>query len=157
LEGDVLAAAALWEELGLPYEAGLTLTQAKGPDVGAAFVKAVRLFESMDAKPAVARARGIAQGIGLSALLPPRRRGPYLAARSHPLGLTRRECEVLALMAEGVGNREIASRLFRSIRTVEHHVSAVLSKLSASSRIEAMLRVRDQPWLISPGDAAGEK
>jgi DNA-binding NarL/FixJ family response regulator len=56
---------------------------------------------------------------------------------------------VLDLIAQGVANREVATRLFRWPRTVEHHVSAVLAKLNAASRMEAMLRVRSQLWLIS--------
>lgn len=149
LRGDAVAAADAWARLGLPYEAGLALIQAKGEDAGAAFARAVVLFEDIEARPAAARAREIARRLGFAAQLPAQRRGPYAAARAHPLGLTKRECEVLDLVAQGVGNREIATRLFRSPRTVEHHVSAVLAKLNAANRMEAMLRVRSQPWLIS--------
>jgi len=84
-----------------------------------------------------------------ASLLPRQRRGPYATTKGHPLGLTKRECEILSLIAEGVSNGEIATRLFRSQRTVEHHVSAVLGKLNAANRMEAMLRVRSEPWLIS--------
>ena len=52
-------------------------------------------------------------------------------------------------MVDGIANSEIAKRLSRSQRTVEHHVSAVLAKLNAANRMEAMLRVRSEPWLIS--------
>lgn len=51
--------------------------------------------------------------------------------------LTRREREVLALLAEGLTNTEIATRLFLSVRTVEHHVSRILTKLGLHSRSEA--------------------
>ncbi len=52
--------------------------------------------------------------------------------------LTAREIEVLALMTEGLTNRQISLRLEVSISTVKFHVSSVLSKLGAASRTEAV-------------------
>lgn len=51
--------------------------------------------------------------------------------------LTKRELEVLALLAEGLTNREIALRLKISRDTVKHHVSTCMSKLEAANRTEA--------------------
>jgi len=51
-------------------------------------------------------------------------------------GITRRESEVLALVGERLSNREIADRLYISVRTVESHVSALLTKLGVSDRRE---------------------
>jgi DNA-binding NarL/FixJ family response regulator len=51
--------------------------------------------------------------------------------------LSRRETEVLGLLADGLSNREIAARLFISPKTAEHHVSRVYAKLSVRSRAEA--------------------
>jgi len=60
--------------------------------------------------------------------------GPRTATRAHPLGLTRREREVLGLICAGHTNAQIAAKLFISAKTVDHHVSAVLAKLDAPTR-----------------------
>jgi DNA-binding NarL/FixJ family response regulator len=60
--------------------------------------------------------------------------GRRAATRDHPLGLTRREQEVLDLICAGRSNAEIASRLVISAKTVDHHVSAVLAKLGVGTR-----------------------
>lgn len=54
--------------------------------------------------------------------------------------LTTREAEILSMMAEGAGNKEIATRLKISEHTVKFHVSAVLAKLGAATRTEAVSR-----------------
>ena len=62
-----------------------------------------------------------------------RQTGTPTDTSSNPLG--RRECEVADLIAEGLSNKEIASRLFLSERTVETHVYNILNKLGFSSRV----------------------
>jgi ATP/maltotriose-dependent transcriptional regulator MalT len=153
LRGDPLAAAEEWTRLGLPYEAGLALTQVQGADAGAALARAVATFEPLEAQAAALLARRLARRQGVAAQLPKARRGPYATARRHPLGLTQRELQVLGLIAEGMGNREIARRLVRSPRTVEHHVSAVLGKLNATNRMDVLLRLRSEPWLLPGAEA----
>jgi two-component system, NarL family, response regulator YdfI len=66
-----------------------------------------------------------------------------------PEALTPREIEVLRLLAEGVGNKEIASRLGISEHTVKFHVASIMGKLGAASRTEAvMLGIRHGIILI---------
>jgi len=84
------------------------------------------------------------------------RRGPYRAARQHPLGLTGKEQEVLKFIVVGASNQDIAASLCRSHRTVENHVSSILSKLNVTNRMEAMLRVQNEPWLSSDQCSIGE-
>jgi DNA-binding NarL/FixJ family response regulator len=64
--------------------------------------------------------------------------------------LTTREREVLAFVAAGLMNPDIAMRLFVSRKTIEHHVSSILAKLDVSSREAAVTRARDEGWLNDP-------
>src|SRR5690606_41596249 len=57
-------------------------------------------------------------------------RGPRRSTRANPANLTNRQMDVLALLAEGLSNREIGRRLYLSTRTVDHHVSALLDRKS---------------------------
>ena len=67
----------------------------------------------------------------------PRRRRRRDGPRKDTFGLSRREREVLALIAEGRTNREIGERLFISQKTVGVHVGNILAKLGVSGRVEA--------------------
>ncbi len=69
------------------------------------------------------------------AALPPKVSGPAARIRD----LTKRELEILVLVAEGLGNREIAKRLDISYHTAMKHVSNIISKLQVSNRMEAGL------------------
>jgi DNA-binding NarL/FixJ family response regulator len=64
-------------------------------------------------------------------------RGPRAATRAAPAGLTAREQEVLALLSQGLQDREISHRLFISERTVHHHVSSILAKIGVRTRLAA--------------------
>lgn len=130
IAGDWRRAAALWAQIGCPYEQALALADGDAE----AICNALALFERLGAQPAMAmvRQRLRQQGIGG---IP---RGPRPSTRANQAGLTTRQLEVLRLMAEGLSNAEIASRLFTSPRTVEHHVSAVLAKLGVHSRAQAI-------------------
>jgi DNA-binding CsgD family transcriptional regulator len=130
MAGDWRAAADAWRRLGWPYEEALAL--ADGDE--AALRRALTLCEQLGARPLAAvvarrlRERG-AQRIP---------RGPRPSTRANPAGLTRRQVEVLRLLAEGLPNAAIAQQLFLAPKTVEHHVSAILAALGARSRAEAV-------------------
>jgi DNA-binding NarL/FixJ family response regulator len=61
----------------------------------------------------------------------------FVARERQRLGLTRREAEVLPLVARRCTNREIAAALVISVRTAEHHVAHILRKLGVANRLEA--------------------
>lgn len=155
LGGRPAEAAAAWSELGLPYEAGVAMLQVEGDGAGAALGQTIATFEAIEARQAAALARKLAQRLGLAEDMPKSRRGPYASSRQHPLGLTQSEQQVLHLIADGRSNKDIARQLARSPRTIEHQVSAVLGKFSAANRIEVMLRLRTEPWLLTPMDGRG--
>ncbi len=92
---------------------------------------ALASFERLGATHDANEAAGLLRELGISA---------RTGARRQTSGgqLTQREKEVLALVARGLSNREIAERLFISAKTAEHHISQVLSKLGAKSRAEAV-------------------
>jgi len=130
IAGDWQGAAALWAQIGCPYEQALALADGDAEGMR----NALALFERLGAQPVMAlvRRRLRQQGVGG---IP---RGPRPSTRTNQAGLTTRQLEVLRLIAEGLSNAEIAGRLFTSPKTVEHHVSAVLAKLGAHSRAQAI-------------------
>ena len=130
LAGDHRGAAAAWAELGCVYEQALALIGGDAGDLRAA----LELLDGLGAAPAACIARRRLRSLGLRDVP----RGPYAHTRSDALGLTARERQVLDLVAAGLSNRAIAARLHRSERTVENHVAAVLAKLGATSRGEAV-------------------
>jgi DNA-binding CsgD family transcriptional regulator/tetratricopeptide (TPR) repeat protein len=75
--------------------------------------------------------------IDLAPSSPPAEAPAAEASPAERLGLTRREREVLALVAAGMTNRQIADTLFISVKTASIHVSAILAKLGVASRVEA--------------------
>ena len=130
IAGNWAEAAAAWDAAAAPYEAARARAESDDED---ALRMALAEFERLDARPDAARARRRLRRLGV-ARVP---RGPRPSTRRHPAGLTRREVDVAALLADDLSNQQIADRLFLSPRTVENHVSSVLAKLGASTRSDA--------------------
>jgi DNA-binding CsgD family transcriptional regulator len=133
IAGDHERAASIWRELGCPYEEANALAASDDPDL---VRRAVAIFEELGARPALEQAIHRLRALGVPDL-PALRRGPQATTRANPAGLTRREAEVLALVAAGLRNAEIADRLYLTPKTVSHHLSAIYAKLGVETRVEA--------------------
>ncbi|MGH3152797.1 MAG: ATP-binding protein [Trebonia sp.] len=127
IAGDWYGAATAWERLGRRYDAALALQDANQE---MALRDALTIFTELGAAAAVRLTRQKMRLLGIQSIPA----GPRAVTRADPLGLTRREREVLGLICAGHTNAEIAAKLFISVKTVDHHVSAVLAKLDAPTR-----------------------
>jgi len=136
LAEDWAAAAIYWEKQGRPYRHALALTASGDTE---AIVRALDIADRLGAVALSARLRERLRQLGITRVP----RGPLAETRANPAGLTARQLEVLALLAEGLTNAEIAARLVVSIRTVDHHVAAVLARLGVDSRRAAGRRAAD--------------
>ena len=139
LHGDWRHAANLWQRLGCPYEQARALADGDG----AAQLAALEIFDQLGAVPAAGVLRQRMRGEGMRRIP----RGPRATTRRNPFGLTVRELEILACVAIGLSNGRIGARLHVSPKTVDHHVSSVLSKLGATTRGEAADIARQQNLL----------
>jgi DNA-binding CsgD family transcriptional regulator/tetratricopeptide (TPR) repeat protein len=130
LEGRNRESAAAWRELGCPYEEALALAHSDdADDLRAAF----DIYDSLGADPAAAIVVRRMRELGVRTIP----RGARSTTRANPAGLTTRELDVLRLITQGLRNSDIAEELVVSAKTVDHHVSSVLSKLGVSSRADA--------------------
>jgi DNA-binding CsgD family transcriptional regulator len=135
-EGDARAALVVlrrawtaWQELEAPYEAarvrvlaGLACRQLGDGDTAEMELDAARrVFQELGAAPDLAQLARVSRAAGFDAVG----------------GLTKREVQVLALVAAGKSNRAIATELFLSEKTVERHLSNILTKLGVGSRTAA--------------------
>ena len=121
LAGDWRAAAAAWQSLGCPYDAALARLSGDAPALRHAWTTFQRLGAGPPAAIAAARLR---------------ERGPEC--------FSRREREVIELVAAGLSNKAIAARLYLSPRTVEKHIERLLAKTNSASRAQLATHTLDQ-------------
>ena len=130
LSGHFEEAAEVWTQRSCPYEAGLARSQTDDTEsLGQAHIELQLLGAVPSARLAARRLRE--RGVAVP-------RGPRPGTRANAGQLTPRELDVLALVADGRRNADIAERLFLSPRTVDHHVSSILRKLEVRTRGEAV-------------------
>jgi DNA-binding CsgD family transcriptional regulator/tetratricopeptide (TPR) repeat protein len=141
IDGDWAASAREWVARGCPWAQAEALSYGD-PD---AVATALRIFDRLGAVRPARRLRDRLRANGR-----PAPRGSRPATANDPAGLTVRQREVLALIAEGLSNAEIAAKLTLSAKTVDHHVSAVLAKLGVRSRGQAAAAMRSANLGSSP-------
>lgn len=167
LRGDALTALRRWTEAEATLLAALATAQAQGTPrlVWRINVALGQLYQAQEryakAEQAFSAARTVIDDIAATVpdtavrdnfvrqahamMFPPKPSTPLQAAKLAHGGLTRREREVAALVAEGKSNREIAETLVLGVRTIEGHVSNILGKLGFTSRTEIAL------WVVERG------
>ena len=127
---------ALAEACEVPYERALALIskarllaiRGSREEARAVLGEAREICVSLEARPALERASELEEGL----------EELQSRAPSAPAGLTKRELEVLRLVAGGMSNQEIAASLVLSEHTVHRHVANLLGKLGVSSRTAAV-------------------
>ena len=135
IEGRWKDAAAAWQRIGCPFERARALADGDEP----AQREALQVFEALGAEPMARWLRQRMRTGGVRAVP----RGPRATTRANPSGLTARELQILALIAEGMHNGEVAEKLSRSPRTIDHHVAGIYAKLGVNSRLGAAKAASD--------------
>ena len=135
LAGDGARAAMLWDRLGCRYQAALALLDTKEETH---LRESLTRLVDLGAEAAARLVRRTMRDLGIRSIPA----GARPATKAHPHGLTTREQEILQLISQGQSNEEISASLFISVRTVEHHVSAILGKLGTDSRKGAAKEAR---------------
>ena len=142
MRGEWTKAAAAWETLGRPYEQADALAETDDPE---ALLTALGILDRLDAVPRATQVRRKLADMGMTRIP----RGPNRHTRRNPAGLTRRQTEVVRLLAQGLTYRQIAERMYISAKTVDHHVTAIRTKLGVSTR-DAAVREAVRLGLIDP-------
>jgi DNA-binding CsgD family transcriptional regulator len=149
MRGEWRRAATAWAKLGCPLEHARALEDGDG----AAQVEALEVLDRLGARPVADALRKRLRAEGVRRIP----RGPRATTRAHPFGLTSREMEILDAVAAGLSNAQIGDRLHISAKTVDHHVSAILTKLDVPTRQEAARLSRQWRAGGQHGEAPGQK
>ncbi|HEY1038263.1 MAG TPA: LuxR C-terminal-related transcriptional regulator, partial [Bacteroidia bacterium] len=130
VESKITNAVVYWDELGCPYEKAITLLEGdeENKKMGLMELQKLGAIVIFEKAKKILRAAGIRK-------IP---RGKRASTINNPAHLTNREIEVLGLLQTGEQNKEIASSLFISAKTVDHHISSILLKLDVNSRNKAV-------------------
>jgi DNA-binding CsgD family transcriptional regulator len=125
-----MRAVSLWEKANCPYEQALVLFEGTEADKKLALVK----IQELGAHTVAEKLKNEMRLQGIKSIP----RGTRKSTLSNPSQLTLRELDVLQLLQEGMPNKAIAARLYISAKTVDHHISSILFKLDAPSRMKAV-------------------
>jgi DNA-binding CsgD family transcriptional regulator len=134
IKGDWKSAAKLWEDLHCPYEQALALSDGDEQ----AMKRAIEIFDSLGASATSQHIKQKMRELGIKSIP----KGTRKTTRENIAGLTNRQLDILSLLNRGLSNIEIGNQLYISPKTVDHHISAILSKLNIHSRHEAAVFAR---------------
>jgi DNA-binding CsgD family transcriptional regulator len=123
-------AVLLWKQRGCPYEEALLLFEGNEADKR----KAIAILHELGAEVVYEKMKQQMRATGIKHIP----RGIRQTTRSNSAQLTTRELDILQLLKQSLQNKEIATQLFISAKTVDHHISSVLSKLDVNSRTKAV-------------------
>jgi DNA-binding CsgD family transcriptional regulator len=135
-DGQYDSAAQEFDRLSSPYDAALALVDSGDPKLAC---RALDVLDRIGADAVAAKVRFDLRASGTQSVPAPRR----ASTLANPAGLTARQVEVLRLLKDGLTNAELAARLFLSVKTVDHHVSAILTKLDVTRRRDAVRRAKE--------------
>lgn len=122
--------AGFWEKKGCPYEQALALFDGNDTEKR----KAISIMHALGASTVYERMKLEMRTSGIRNIP----RGIRKSTQSNAAQLTGRELDILALLKEGLQNKEIAAQLYISAKTVDHHISSILFKLNVNSRRKAV-------------------
>ena len=136
IQGNWKEAANLWEKLHCPYEQAMALSEGNEQ----AMKEAIEIFDKLSASASSQLIKQKMRESGIKSIP----KGPRKTTKANPNGLTQRQVEVLNLLGKGLSNIEIGNKLYISPKTVDHHISAIFSKLNIHSRTEAAALVHSK-------------
>ena len=136
IQGNWKEAANLWEKLHCPYEQAMALSDGNEQ----AMKEAIEIFDKLSASASSQLIKQKMRESGIKSIP----KGPRKTTKANPNGLTQRQVEVLNLLGKGLSNIEIGNKLYISPKTVDHHISAIFSKLNIHSRTEAAALVHSK-------------
>jgi DNA-binding CsgD family transcriptional regulator len=127
---NAVKAVEIWKKLGCPYEQAIALFEGSEDDKRAA----ITILHKLGASTIIEKLKFKMRSSGIKSIP----RGARKTSRSNSANITEREMDILNLLKEGLQNKEIASRLYISAKTVDNHISSILYKLEVNSRIKAV-------------------
>jgi len=134
MNGDWKSSAELWGEKQAPYEQALALLEGDEDHQRQGF----RILDELGATGTAGMFRAKLKLKGARNIP----RGPRESTLNNPAQLTDRQIDIVKLLSAGLQNKEIADKLFISPKTVDHHISAILTKLDVSTRAKAVLQAK---------------
>jgi DNA-binding CsgD family transcriptional regulator len=131
LAGDWHGASLAWEKIGCPYERAIMLMRGdeKHQKVGLSILDELGAVATANRFRLELKSKGVRN-------IPS---GPRESTLNNPAKLTDRQIDILILLGKGLPNKEIGEKLFISPKTVDNHISAILSKLGVNSRAKAVV------------------